>query len=95
MAQMSFFQVGIGLSSSPLGLAAYIMEKVANTTIQIKPGNQIARWNQIPRQKYQNPHLQFSTWTNPSLTDAKDGGLSNLRIPKFVIILATLVVGGK
>ena len=27
--QMSFFQVGIGLSSSPLGLAAYIMEKVA------------------------------------------------------------------
>ena len=63
--------------------------------IQIKPGNQTPRWNQIPRQKYQNPHLQFSTWTNPSLTDAKDGGLSNLRIPKFVIILATLVVGGK
>ena len=43
MAQMSFFQVGIGLSSSPLGLAAYIMEKVANTTIQIKPGNQTPR----------------------------------------------------
>jgi len=53
-------QVGIGLSSSPLGLAAYIMEK-------------------------------FSTWTNPSLTDAKDGGLSNLRIQKNRILANVMI----
>jgi len=52
--------VGIGLSSSPLGLAAYIMEK-------------------------------FSTWTNPSLTDAKDGGLSNLRIQKNRILANVMI----
>lgn len=52
--------VGVGLSSSPLGLAAYIVEK-------------------------------FSTWTHPSLVDAKDGGLSHLRISKSRIMANVMI----